>query len=67
MDYDRELELMKLCVHSHVIRLMDFFETKLYKYMVLEFEAGDSLKNYLYERNNLIKEERAKDIAQKIA
>jgi len=63
IDLAREVELKKVCVHNYVVRLLDTFECRKYFYMVVELENGDTLMKYLAERNNLIKEERAKDIA----
>lgn len=64
---EREIFLMKLCTHHYVVRLLDTFEDRRYVHLVTELEQGGTLQSYLSERNNLIKEERAKEIAQKLA
>lgn len=59
--------MMKLGVHYYITRLIDYFETSEYFYMVLEHEGGGNLLNYLSERNNYISESKCRVIAQKLA
>jgi serine/threonine protein kinase len=58
---------MRMGVHNYVVRLLDSFRTATEFNMVLEWERGGTLQNYLVDRNNLLKEVRAKDIAHKLA
>jgi serine/threonine-protein kinase ULK/ATG1 len=64
---ENEIYLMRMSVHNNVVRLLDSFRTSTEFNMVLEWERGGTLQTYLEERNNLLKEIRAKDIAHKLA
>jgi len=64
---ENEIYLMRMGIHQNVVRLLDSFRTATEFNLVLEWERGGTLQNYLVERNNLLKEVRAKDIAQKLA
>lgn len=59
----REIEILKMCQHPYIIRLLDVFENQEYIYIVMELLTGGDLFTYLEERNFAITEDRAKQIA----
>lgn len=63
----REIEVLKLCQHPNIIRLLDVFENMEYIYIVLEYMAGGDLFNYLEKREFKITEDKARQIAHMIA
>ena len=63
----REIEVLKLCQHPNIIRLLDVFENPEYIYIVLEHMAGGDLFNYLEKREFKITEDKARQIAHMIA
>lgn len=58
---------MRLGVHHYVGRLIDYFDSEYYFYMVLELESGGTLLQYITERKNFIPEQRCRVLAQKLA
>lgn len=62
----REIEVLKMCQHPNVIKLVDIFENSDYYYIVLEYMEGKDLFDYLQKRSFKITEERAKEMALKI-
>ena len=63
----REIEVLKLCQHPNIIRLLDVFENPEYIYIVLEYMAGGDLFNFLEKRDFKITEDKARQIAHMIA
>ena len=63
----REIEVLKLCQHPNIIRLLDVFENPEYIYIVLEYMAGGDLFNFLERREFKITEDKARQIAHQIA
>lgn len=63
----REIEILKICQHPNVIKLLDVFENHEYIYIVMEYMKGGDLFNYLESRDFTIEQDRARDIAHKIA
>ena len=63
----RQIDLMKLAVHSNTTRLLDHFQDDLYYYLVIELETGGTLFNWMAQNKNFIREERAREICVKIA
>jgi serine/threonine protein kinase len=43
----REIEVMKLCQHPYIVRLLDIFENHDYIYLVMEYLEGGDLFEYL--------------------
>ena len=41
--YKREVEILKICQHPNIIRLLDVFENEEYIFIVMEHLAGGSL------------------------
>lgn len=60
---EHEIHLMQLSVHNTVVRLLDSFRSRDEFHMILDWERGGTLKNYLSERNQLLKDARAREIA----
>jgi len=56
----REIEIMKMCQHPYIIRLLDIFENQDYIYIIMENLKGGDLFTYLEKRDFEISEERAK-------
>jgi len=63
----REIEILKICQHPNIIRLLDIFENQEYIYIVMELLKGGDLFSYLDSRNFKISEERAKSMVHSIA
>jgi len=63
----REIEILKLCQHVNIIRLLDIFESKDYMYIILEFIEGGDLFTHLEKRKFRVSEERASKIIKSIS
>jgi len=63
----REIEILKMCQHPYIIRLLDIFENQDYIYIVMENLSGGDLFTYLEKRNFEISERRAKELSHQIA
>ena len=63
----REIEILKMCQHPFIIRLLDIFENQDYIYIVMEHLSGGDLFTYLEKRNFEISEKRAKVLSHQIA
>lgn len=59
----REIEILKMCQHPNIIKLIDIFENADYYYIVLEYMEGKDLFDYLLKRNFKISEARARELA----
>ena len=59
----REIEILKMCQHPYIIRLLDIFENQDYIYIVMENLQGGDLFTYLEKRNFEINEKRAKALS----
>jgi serine/threonine protein kinase len=59
----REIEILKMCQHPHIIRLLDIFENQDYIYIVMESLSGGDLFTYLEKRQFTISEKRAKELS----
>jgi hypothetical protein len=59
----REIEILKMCQHPHIIRLLDIFENQDYIYIVMESLSGGDLFTYLEKRSFEIPEKRAKELS----
>ena len=63
----REIEILKMCQHPHIIRLLDIFENQDYIYIVMESLSGGDMFSYLEKRKFVVSEARAKQISHQIA
>lgn len=59
----REIEVLKICQHPNIIRLLDVFENSENIYIVIEYMQGGDLFTYLEKREFKITEDRARSIA----
>ena len=62
----REIEILKICQHPNIIRLLDIFENSDYIFIVMEHLKGGDLFSYLEKRKFHISEERAASIVYSI-
>lgn len=58
----REIEVLKMCQHANIIKLIDLFESSEHYYIVLEYMQGKDLFDYIAKRDYRLSEERAKTI-----
>jgi len=63
----REIEVLKVCQHPNLIQFFDVFENQDYIYIVMEVLIGGDFFSYLHERNFIISENRARELAHQIA
>lgn len=63
----REIEILKMCQHPHIIRLLDLFENQDYIYIIMEQLNGGDLFTYLEARKFTITEARAKELTHQMA
>lgn len=61
-----EIDIMKLCKHKNVVRLLDHFENSEYIFIVMEYLAGGDLGNYSKKKKYTILEEEAVRIIYQI-
>ncbi|CAI2385119.1 unnamed protein product [Moneuplotes crassus] len=62
----REIEILKICQHPSIIRLLDLFENHDYIYIVMEYCKGGDLFTYLEKRNFKIPESKASELSHSI-
>ena len=63
----REIEILKLCQHINIIRLLDVFESKDFMYIIQEFVEGGDLFTHLEKWKFRVSEERAAKVVKSIA
>lgn len=59
----REIEILKMCQHPYIIRLLDIFENQDQIYIVMEMLQGGDLFTYLEKRSFELSEKRAKTLS----
>ena len=62
-----EIEVLKICQHPNICKLVDFFEDSKSMYVVLEHLKGGDMFEYLDKRDFQITEERVIDLVSDIA
>ncbi|XP_055693267.1 serine/threonine-protein kinase BRSK2 isoform X4 [Lutzomyia longipalpis] len=67
MKVEREIAIMKLIDHPHVLGLSDVYENKKYLYLVLEHVSGGELFDYLVKKGRLTPKEARKFFRQIIS
>mmetsp|Transcript_2278 Transcript_2278/g.2217 ORF Transcript_2278/g.2217 Transcript_2278/m.2217 type:complete len:187 (-) Transcript_2278:208-768(-) len=68
LDFHRkEIDILKMCQHSSIIRLLEIFESAEYFFIVLECMEGGDLFDYLEKRDHWVPEPQAKFIFKQIA
>jgi hypothetical protein len=63
----REIEILKICQHPSIIKLLDIFENQDYIYIVMEYLKGGDLFSYLEKRDFTITEAKARELTHSIA
>ncbi|CAI5454938.1 unnamed protein product [Caenorhabditis angaria] len=64
---EREIAIMKLIEHPHVLHLYDVYENKKYLYLLLEHVSGGELFDYLVRKGRLMSKEARKFFRQIIS
>ncbi|XP_067935758.1 serine/threonine-protein kinase BRSK2-like [Watersipora subatra] len=67
MKVEREIAIMKLIEHPHVLGLYDVYENKKYLYLILEHVSGGELFDYLVRKGRLTPRESKKFLKQIIS
>uniref|UniRef100_A0A8C6W5S4 Serine/threonine-protein kinase BRSK2-like n=1 Tax=Nannospalax galili TaxID=1026970 RepID=A0A8C6W5S4_NANGA len=67
MKVEREIAILKLIEHPHVLKLHDVYENKKYLYLVLEHVSGGELFDYLVKKGLLTPKEARKSFRQIIS
>jgi len=62
-----EIDILKLCKHPNVVRLLDHFENNEYIFIVMEYLRGGHLGGYIERKNFNISEKRAANIMHQLA
>ena len=60
-----EIELLKVCEHPNVVKLIDYFEDPANIYLVLEYIEGANLMKYVSKKDHL-KESHCKKVLKQI-
>ncbi|XP_034019727.1 serine/threonine-protein kinase BRSK2-like [Thalassophryne amazonica] len=66
-EVEREIAILKLIEHPHVLKLHDVYENKKYLYLVLEHVSGGELFDYLVKKGRLTPKEARKFFRQIIS
>ena len=61
-----EIDIMKLCHHPNIVRLLDHFENADYIFIVMEYIPGGDLSEYMKKNNYNFEEERVSEIIYQI-
>eukprot|EP01104_Vermistella_antarctica_P017386 TRINITY_DN615_c0_g1_i1.p1 TRINITY_DN615_c0_g1~~TRINITY_DN615_c0_g1_i1.p1 ORF type:complete len:130 (+),score=27.71 TRINITY_DN615_c0_g1_i1:596-985(+) len=56
---EREIAVMKLLDHPHVLKMYDVYETDHYLFLILDYVEGGELFDYLVHKGSLDSSERA--------
>ncbi|TWW75609.1 Serine/threonine-protein kinase BRSK2 [Takifugu flavidus] len=64
LQVEREIAILKLIEHPHVLKLHDVYENKKYLYLVLEHVSGGELFDYLVKKGRLTPKEARKFFRQ---
>ncbi len=62
----KEIEVLKMCQHPNIVKLLDLFENLEHYYIVLECMEGKDMFDYLKSRSFQITEERAKELMMQL-
>jgi serine/threonine protein kinase len=63
----REIEILKICQHPNIIRLLDIFENQTTLFLVMEYLQGGDMFDFLQTRQFEISEDMARNFVHKIA
>jgi serine/threonine protein kinase len=59
----KEIDVLKMCQHPNIVKMIDVFENPDYFFIVLEYFEGGDLFDYLQGRDFNITEKRAQELA----
>jgi calcium-dependent protein kinase len=62
----KEIDVLKMCQHPNIVKLVDLFENIDHYYIVLEYMDGKDMFDYLKYRQFKIIEDRAKELIYQI-
>jgi len=62
-----EIEILRICQHPNIIRLIDIFENLDYVYAIIEYCSGGDLFSYIEKRTFKLTEQRACQIIHKLS
>jgi len=62
----REIEVLKMCQHNSIIRLIDLFENSDTYFIVLEYMQGKDLFDYIQKRDFSLPEQRVQELTYRI-
>ena len=62
-----EIDIMKLCHHPNIVRLLDHFENSDYIFIIMEYFSGGDLDQYIKRNKKKITESKASSIIYQIA
>lgn len=62
----KEIDVLKMCQHPNIVKLVDLFENIDHYYIVLEYMDGKDMFDYLKYRQFKITEDRAKELIYQI-
>ena len=62
-----EIDILKLCHHPNILRILDNFEDNDYIYIVTEYIEGGTLRTYLKEKKDNLTEKKAAEFMFQIA
>lgn len=63
----REIEVLKMCQHNNIIKLIDLFENSETYFIVLDYMQGKDLFDYIQRRGFSLPEQRVQDLTYQIA
>ena len=63
----QEIEILKMCQHPNLIRMLDVFENTEHMYIVMELLEGGDLFSFLEKRKFRVPEQRASSIIHSLA
>ena len=58
----REIEVLKMCQHQNIIKLIDLFENSETYFIVLDFMQGKDLFDYIQKRGFSLPEQRVMEL-----
>ena len=58
----KEIEVLKMCQHPNIVKMLDLFENSDYYFIVIEFMEGGDLFQYLQKKDFKVGEARAKSV-----
>lgn len=63
----REIEVLKMCQHNNIIKLVDLFENSETYFIVLDYMQGKDLFDYIQKRGFSLPEQRVQDLTYQIS